>query len=152
MKKLLLIITLFIGAFSISNAQEYRNGIGIRGVGIGGGGITFKHFYSASKALEFHAYGSGDFRALSILHEWHWDLNSAGLQWFAGVGGTIYSFRDGKRYNSYRGNSIAACGIIGLDYKFQGAPIGLQLDYKPTLAYGPGFIYDEVALSVRFTF
>ena len=155
MKKLLLLTTLFIGAYSVTNAQEYKNGIGLRGLGVGGGGlgITFKHFYSDSKALEFHGYGNGNFGALSILHEWHWDLNSPGFQWFAGLGGTVYSIRNGNKYNNYRGTSIAASGIIGLDYKFQSAPIGLQLDYKPTLAFGNlGFIGDEVALSLRFTF
>jgi len=44
-------------------------------------------------------------------------------------------------------------GVVGIDYKFDNAPINLSLDWKPELDIAPAinFIPDAFALSVRFT-
>ena len=50
--------------------------------------------------------------------------------------------------------SLGLNGVLGLDYKFKGAPINLSLDWIPTLRLTPDtdFYSGDIGLGVRFTF
>ena len=93
-----------------------------------------------------------DYIRLTGLYEVYNPINgAAGLSWYYGGGATIGSIKakgfDGDVY-------LGANGVLGLDYKFNGAPINLSLDWIPTLQLTPStnFYSGDVGLGVRFTF
>jgi hypothetical protein len=165
MKKLtLLLLTIgFIGlAQQETKAQalgsNYQNAIGGR-FGVANG-ITFKHFMNDKNALDFilnfrarkNHYSS--FRLVG-LYEIHAPItNATGLQWYYGIGGGIgsYTYKD----NSHRDSDVylSVDGVLGLDYKFNGAPINIALDWKPSFDISPsqGLDFEGVGLSIRFAF
>ena len=134
---------------------QYKNALGVR---LGDAyGVTFKTFLQSNKALDFilniknkDSYSS--FR-LTGLYEVHNPINGApGLRWYYGGGGTIgsYNYKRSDENDVY----LSADGVLGLDYKFNGAPINLSLDWKPALVLAPVTEFDArgVGLSVRITF
>ena len=165
MKKLLLLL-LMIGGFGLfqqeAKAQalgtDYRNAIGGR-FGIANG-ITFKHFMNNNNALDFivnfrskkNVYST--FRVIG-LYEVHLPINNApGLKWYYGGGGGIgvYDYKgDGNNDSEV---AVSLDGVLGLDYKFNGAPINVSLDWKPALDITPdtGFDAEGFGLSIRFAF
>ncbi|WP_165953178.1 hypothetical protein [Pedobacter changchengzhani] len=158
MKKLLLTIfgcvaLLTIGATNV-NAQNYKNAIGGRFGNANG--ITFKTGLNKGAMLElvgnFRSTKGIDYLRLTGLYEVYNPINgAAGLTWYYGGGGTIGSYKvkelDGDVY-------LGLNGVLGLDYKFKGAPINLSLDWIPTLQLTPdaSFYSGDVGLGVRFTF
>lgn len=163
MKKLLLLL-LMVGGFGLfqqeAKAQalgtDYRNAIGGR-FGIANG-ITFKHFMNNNNALDFivnfrskkNEYST--FRVIG-LYEVHLPINNApGLKWYYGGGGGIGVY-DNKR-NDDSEVAVSLDGVLGLDYKFNGAPINVSLDWKPALDLTPdtGFDAEGFGLSIRFAF
>src|SRR5690606_14571256 len=146
MKKLLLLLVL-IGGFGLFNQEakaqalgnDYGNAIGGR-FGIANG-ITFKHFLNNDKAMDFivnfrskkHEYST--FRLIA-LYEVHLPINNApGLRWFYGGGGGIGVYDD-KRHD-HSDVALSLDGVLGLDYKFNGAPINVSLDWKPAIELTP---------------
>jgi hypothetical protein len=168
MKKILI---LFLVLFALkSNAQQYNTGIGLR---LGGfnNGITLKHFTGTTTALEgIASFGRGSFRVTGLFEK-HTEFPTApGLSWYYGAGAHIgfftneYGYSYFRYYNNrknfvfvnddYRDNTVAigADFILGLEYKFQNAPVNIGLDVKPFVDIIPGFFgYWEAALSFRFT-
>ncbi len=158
MKKLLFTILAGVALFTMSadvaNAQSYKNAIGGRFGSANG--ISFKTGLSKNAMLElignFRSSKNTDYLRLTALYEVYNPINgAAGLTWYYGAGGTIGSYKykdeDGKVY-------LGANGVLGLDYKFNGAPINLSLDWIPTLRLTPDtdFYSGDVGLGVRFTF
>ena len=49
---------------------------------------------------------------------------------------------------------IGVDGVLGLDYKFNGAPINISLDWQPSFEFGDnrGFVGSWGGLGIRFTF
>ena len=158
MKKLLFTLIAAAAFLTVNldtaNAQDYKNAIGAR---IGSAnGISFKTGLNKNAMLElignFRSSKNTDYLRLTALYEVYNPINGApGLTWYYGGGGTIGSYKvdgyDGKVY-------LGANGVLGLDYKFKGAPINLSLDWIPTLQLTPDtdFYSGDVSLGVRFTF
>lgn len=130
------------------------------------GAITVKHFIKNKEALEGLAYfWSHGFR-ITGLYEFHGPINGApGLKWYAGPGAHIGAWnarwRDEYRdyYNrQYSRTYVGIDGVLGLDYKINGAPINLSLDWQPSfnLGNGPGEYYGFYSgfggLGIRYTF
>lgn len=169
MKKIVTMIVFVAATFTMS-AQEYKTGIGFRLDGFNSG-ITIKHFTGSTTALE-GIVGFGR-HALTItgLYEKHQNFpNAEGLSWFYGGGAhvgfypTDYSYGYYRYYNNknkvyyYNDNyynstfSLGADFILGLEYKFQNAPITIGLDAKPFVDIVPGFFgYFTGGFSFRFT-
>lgn len=165
MKKLtLLLLTIGFIGFSQQEVKaqalgtSYQNAIGGR-FGVANG-ITFKHFMNDRDALDFilnfrarrNHYSS--FRLVG-LYEIHAPIrNAAGLRWYYGIGGGIgsYTYKD----DSHRDSDVylSVDGVLGLDYKFNGAPINIALDWKPSFDISPnqGLDFEGVGLSIRFAF
>ena len=158
MKKQLFKITAIFALFTIftltANAQDYKNAIGGR-FGTANG-ISFKTALKKNAMLElignFRSNNSYDYVRITGLYEVYNPINGAeGLTWFYGGGATIGSVKakgfDGQLY-------LGANGVLGLDYKFNGAPINLSLDWIPTLQLTPNtnFYSGDVGLGIRFTF
>lgn len=164
MKKLFLLL-ITVGFLSISSQEakaqalgnDYRNAIGGR-FGVANG-ITFKHFVNSSDALDFivnfrskkNQYST--FRLIG-LYERHLPINNApGLRWYYG-GGAGIGVWDYKHDNHDSEIALSIDGVLGLDYKFNGAPINASLDWKPALEVTPdtGFDAEGFGLSIRFAF
>ena len=165
MKKILLVLALFLGKEMA--AQPYNTGIGLRLGGINSG-LTLKHFVNDNTALE-GIIGFG-YRSFTVtgLYEKHFPVDNApGLHWLVGGGAHIGFFRYGGSYYVYKkhnkvlyvdndGPSRTIGGldfILGLDYKFNGAPVNVSLDLKPFVDFFefPTGYFDG-GLSVRFVF
>lgn len=138
----------FLLSFLITDAQIYKNGIGIRlsnTTPIIQSGITYKHFFNHTNALEgifSLAAGTG----ICGLYEIHQPVVFENLELFAGVGGYV-----GFNHNV---SSIGGAGILGADYKFQAIPLNISLDWKPEMNLTPRVYFEPeaVAFSARFTF
>lgn len=147
------------GLVDESKAQTYATGVGLR-AGVSNG-LTVKHFIQSDVALEGIIHSRWRGLILTGLYEVHENIREVrGLRWFYGGGAHLGSWNSGNipppwADSNYRGSTIVGIdGIIGLDFKFEDAPINLSLDYKPAfnIINGGGFWGDELALSIRFTF
>ncbi|WP_316817835.1 hypothetical protein [Pedobacter nyackensis] len=158
MKKLLFTLIAVTALFTMSatnaNAQDYKNAIGGR-FGAANG-VSFKTQLNKGAMLElignFRSNHGATYAKITALYEVYNPIGGAeGLNWFYGGGGSVGSYKvkgfDGDVY-------LAANGILGLDYKFNGAPINLSLDWMPALELTPdtGFWGGDIGLGVRFTF
>ena len=155
MKKLLLtfIITatvIFANAQSKStNSSTYQTALGVKVWD--GGGISFKHFLTDHNALELIGYFWKQGVRITGLYEIHGPISGAtGLQWYIGPGAHIGFYN--TKYGD--GSFIGIDGVIGLDYKFHGAPINISLDWQPSIEFGDnrGFVGSWGGLGIRYTF
>ncbi|HMO32543.1 MAG TPA: hypothetical protein PKE63_08255 [Lacibacter sp.] len=122
-----------------------------------GAGVTVKHFVKNNAALEGIGYFWRNGMRITGLYEFHGDINGApGLKWYAGPGIHLSAWNDRWR-NSFPvrrgGSSFGIDGVLGLDYKFKGAPLNMSLDWQPSF----DFTYDEFGgnwggFSLRYTF
>lgn len=150
-----LMLALSAGAQAQSMGSHYKTALGVK---FWPGGITLKHFIADDKALEGIAYFWNHGFRFTGLYEIHGDINGApGLKWYVGPGAHIGVYND---YWVYRGHyyedgamSFGIDGVLGLDYKINGAPINLSLDFQPSFellnhAYFSGW----GGLGIRYTF
>lgn len=156
MRKVLLFTALAIGFHSAkaqsssTNSTSYKTALGVKLWD--GAGISLKHFVQPNKAAEFIGYFWRRGFRLTGLYEIHGDINGTdGLKWYIGPGAHI------GFYNSKYGDDGAIVGIdgvIGLDYKFSGAPINVSLDWQPSFEFGEdlGFTGGWGGLGIRYTF
>ncbi|MFI5205089.1 MAG: hypothetical protein ACHQF2_11390 [Flavobacteriales bacterium] len=152
---------------NIATAQTYNTGIGIR-LGGQSSGITFRHFTNGDGAIEgIVSLGHKSFIVTGLYEKFKPINNAPGLQWFYGGGLHIGFFSYGGHYNRYKdhghyyyveeeGGTAVVPGvdfIIGLDYKFDNAPINIGLDLKPFIDFDNGLRgYWDGAFSFRFVF
>lgn len=132
-----------------ATGYDYRTALGVKVWD--GGGISLKHFFNERNAGELIGYfWSHGFR-LTGLYEIHGDINgAAGLKWYIGPGAHIGFYND--KYGG--GSFVGIDGVIGLDYKFNSAPINLSLDWQPSIEFGDGrgFVGSWGGLGIRYTF
>ena len=157
MRKFILTSIIALAFISISSAQDYKTGIGLR-AGYPAG-LTVKHFISNKAALEGILATQWRGFVVTGLFEAHKRLADVdNLNWFYGFGAHI-GFWNGN-YHSYwmePGASytvVGIDGILGLEYSFKDIPINLSLDWKPAfnLTGYTGFWGDGGALSIRYIF
>ncbi len=160
--KFLLVVTL-ISFTTILSAQVngYKTGIGLRGGFTSG--LTIKHFVTKTAAIEGIIGTRYNGVSLTGLYEWHTGraLEASGLAFEYGFGaragfynGKYYQERNSNFYYSDRNYSvISLVGIVGLEYKFKGAPITLGFDVLPyiDLSY-QGNNYFDGSVALRYTF
>ncbi len=145
-------LTLFIlSIFTVQHAaaqSSYQTALGVKVWD--GGGISLKHFVSGKNALEGIGYFWRQGFRLTGLYEIHGPINNAGgLQWYIGPGAHVGFYND--RYGN--GSFIGIDGVLGLDYKFNGAPINISLDWQPSFEFGDarGFVGNWGGLGIRYT-
>ncbi len=160
MKRLSALTLLVLGTFMYSQAQvntgpDYKTALGVK---VYPGALTIKHFIKPNAALEGLGYLSSDGFRLTGLYEFHDNLGQvAGLKWYVGGGGHLGIWSDSwkNRYPTREnGMAIGVDGILGIDYKIQGAPLNLSFDWQPSFNL-IGYNYFEGGwggLSVRYTF
>jgi len=163
MKKYIFFIAL-IATVSISRAQnistpsmgyDYKTAIGLK---YWPGALTAKTFVAPNRSVEglvsVFTYG---FRVTG-LYEFNNDVTGVqGLKWYAGpgvhIGGWNKKWQD-KYPDRKAGVAIGIDGVLGLDYKFNGIPINVSLDWQPSFTF-VGYNYFEGAwggLAVRYAF
>ena len=157
MRKLLLLCLtagLLLIAQTSANAQSYENAIGVR---IGPyNGVNFKTFLNTNKALDLNLSfrNNNNFKRIFLtgLYEVHNPINGApGLLWYYGGGGSVGSYKN----DDFEGDLfLSADGVLGLDYKIDGAPLNLAIDWRPRLELTPNtnFGTGDVGLAIRLTF
>ena len=155
MRKVVAFVIL-ISMASLSQAQSksaqgssYRTALGVKVWD--GAGISFKHFVSGNNAIELIGYFWSQGARITGLYEIHGPISGAsGLQWYIGPGAHI------GFYNTKFGDGAFAGidGVLGLDYKFNGAPINISLDWQPSFEFGEGrgFYGSWGGLGIRYTF
>lgn len=154
------IVAIFaVAILAISNqadAQTYSTGVGLR-AGVTNG-LTVKQFISYDAAIEGILHSRWKGLVVTALYEKHKDIREfQGLNWFYGGGAHLGTWgrKSNPPFDEDRDYTVFGIdGIIGLDYKFEDAPVNLSLDYKPAfnLTDNVGWWGDEIALSIRFTF
>ncbi len=154
----LCVIVLLIAATSVSaqkrtnynTSESYQTALGVK---FYPGAITIKHFINDNTALEGLGYFWERGGRITGLYEIHGNINDvAGLKWYIGPGAHLGFYN--TKYGG--GTSIGVDGVLGLDYKFQGAPINLSLDWQPSFEfgnnYGNGFSGNWGGFAIRYTF
>ena len=153
----------FLLASGTASAQNetstYKTALGVKIWG-DGGGISLKSFVYNNNALEGIGYFWRDGFRLTGLYEFHFDFDGApGLKWYVGPGAHIGFYNNGPYYDSNGNPSnsrsyVGIDGVLGLDYKFTGAPINLSLDWQPSFEFGTnrGFVGNWGGLGIRYTF
>ncbi len=158
MRKLVLstVVVLLLSTLSASAQTQYNSSSSYTtalGLKYYPGGITIKHFINSNTALEGLLYFWSPGVRVTGLYEIHGDIGDVeGLKWYIGPGAHL-----GFYNNDYGGGiSIGLDGVLGLDYKFEGAPINLSLDWQPSLefssTYKSGFIGNWGGLGIRYAF
>ena len=151
-------VSLFIVITSAAQSKSakgssYKTALGVKVWD--GGGITFKHFFSPNKAGELIGYFWNRGVRFTGLYEIHGDIKDAqGLKWYIGPGAHIgiYDYYKGNKHID--GTYIGIDGVLGLDYKFRGAPINMSIDWQPSFEFGDfvGFVGNWGGLGIRYTF
>ncbi|HXB92935.1 MAG TPA: hypothetical protein VNU72_11625 [Puia sp.] len=137
-----------------SMGSSYETAVGVK---FYPGALSVKHFTSDNVALEgllnFWDHG---FR-LTGLYEIHGDVGGApGLKWYVGPGAHIGRY-NGTSYHDYYYSdgdvSLGVDGVLGLDYKINGAPIDLSIDIQPSFELLNHAYFDVWGgLGIRYTF
>ena len=144
MKSILIILGLF---FLISTNVNAQQAVGIRGLYVVGGSLTYKVFVHNRAAVEVIGsfYQKRDFD-VAVLYEWHrYFGDSHNFSYYYGLGG----------HTNLRVSTLAAVGVLGLDYHFSNIPLNLSLDWIPTilrLKRGDDYWFDGGGLAIRYMF
>jgi len=173
MKKVLLIgMLLTVALGSQLNAQDYKTAIGGR---LGPSyGFTIKHFFSEKFAFEglvtSRYFGRAGLAGLGHwsstpgvnvtgLVQWHFPIgNIEGFKWFIGGGahiGVWGGYNTHPYFSTDRAYFLVGLDAVGgIEYTFSNIPLTLQVDIKPSFNFFEylGILYDEVAISARYTF
>jgi hypothetical protein len=132
-----------------SNGSSYRTALGVKVWD--GAGITLKHFFTPTNAGELIGYFWNEGARFTGLYEIHGPINgAAGLKWYIGPGVHVGFYNTKWGDGSFAGID----GVLGLDYKFRGAPINMSLDWQPSFEFGDnrGFVGSWGGLGIRYTF
>ncbi|MBL0233561.1 MAG: hypothetical protein IPQ08_07840 [Chitinophagaceae bacterium] len=153
MRKILFISVFFISALTSHSQKKggssYTTALGVKVWD--GGGISLKHFFTQNNAGELIGYFWNQGIRLTGLYEIHGDISgTSGLKWYIGPGAHIGFYNTKYGDNSF----IGVDGVLGLDYKFPGAPINMSLDWQPSFEFGDGrgFNGSWGGLGIRYTF
>jgi hypothetical protein len=140
-----------------ANSSSYKSALGVKVWD--GGGISYKHFFNSQNAGELIAYFWRHGMRVTGLFEIHGNITGAtGLRWYIGPGAHIGFYDRGYVHRGYyypdRRSLIGIDGVLGLDYKFKGAPINMSLDWQPAFEFGDyaGFYGNWGGLGIRYTF
>ena len=137
---------------SSSAGYAYKTALGVKVWD--GAGISLKLFTNnkPSNAAEFIGYFYRDGVRLTGLYEIHNNISGApGLRWYVGPGAHIGFY---NHYHSNAGTFVGIDGVLGLDYKFDTAPINISLDWQPAFEFGDGIGFNGSwgGLGIRYTF
>lgn len=141
------------GQSKSTNSSSYNTALGVK---FYPGGITLKHFFNGTNnAGELIGYFWNRGFRITGLYEIHGNFNGApGLRWYVGPGAHIGFYDYYTRNNHIDGTYFGIDGVLGLDYKFKGAPINMSIDWQPSFEFADdlGFYGAWGGLGIRYTF
>ncbi len=146
---LCLVLLALGGLCSRLSAQDYKVAVGIRFSTADptiSNAVSIKYFMDETNALE-GLVSFGNRFGLGGLYERHQLIGGTpAFTWFWGLGGYV-GWQNSQTF-------LGPMGAIGLDYKFQNAPVNLSIDWKPELDFIPSinFVPDAFGVTVRYTF
>lgn len=159
-RKIALIVAFVIGCIFAAQAQNYNSAIGLRlGVPLS---ISYKHFLNENGAIEvfggFRSYSGYGWFNVGGLYQYHKPIPDLdGLSWYFGGGAAAFFWNYDNNFafgdNDDSSFSLGLLGNLGLDYKFENAPINLSVDWVPIFfvnGYGSGFGGGYGAFAVRY--
>ena len=159
MRKLLLASFILLGVIASNgqskstNSSSYNTALGVK---FYPGGITLKHFFNGTNnAGELIGYFWNRGFRITGLYEIHGNFSDAsGLKWYIGPGAHIGFYDYYNRNNHIDGTYFGVDGVLGLDYKFNGAPINMSVDWQPSFEFGDfvGFYGSWGGVAIRYTF
>ena len=130
-------------------SQSYKTALGVK---FYPGAVSLKHFVKPNAAIEGLGYFWNRGSRITGLYEFHGDINgAAGLKWYVGPGAHIGFYN--TKYGG--GSSFGVDGVLGLDYKFKGAPINMSVDWQPSFEFNgayDGFSGNWGGLAIRYVF
>ncbi len=146
MKKFL-VIAFIGGMFFLNTEKAQAQEVGVRFGQVVGGNVGVDAMFALGEFNRIHAdvsFGNG------VGVEALWDflyrpLGGEAFNWYVGVGPSLlidYPF------------FLGVSGEVGLDYHFNGAPIAIGVDWRPTfwIIENTDFSADGFGLNVRFVF
>ena len=144
MKKIILSTLMLIGITFTTQAQE----VGIRFGDVLGNDVAIDGMFSSGQYSRLHADVS--FGKNAVGAELLWDflykpVGSSDFKWYVGVGPSALIGNDFW---------LGASGEVGIEYHFDGAPIAIGLDWRPTLwiVKDTEFRSGGFGLNVRYVF
>jgi len=159
MRKLFLASLILLGSIVSNGQSKSANGSSYNtalGVKFYPGGITLKHFFNGTNnAGELIGYFWNRGFRITGLYEIHGNFNGApGLRWYVGPGAHIGFYDYYDRNYHIDGTYFGVDGVLGLDYKFNGAPINMSIDWQPSFEFGDyvGFYGSWGGIAIRYTF
>lgn len=156
MRKVIFTLALAFACTAAAYSQDYNSAIGLRlGYPVS---LSYKTFISDQGAIEafvgFRNYTGYGWFNLGATYQHHWPISGVdGLSWFAGGGLSVFFWNYDNGFVGDGNTSVGILGALGLDYKFDSAPINISLDWLPIFfvnGYGSGFGGGYGALSVRY--
>jgi hypothetical protein len=162
MKKVIVSAVLIVGAVLSSQAQDIsKNSIGLRlGDNDGfGAEISYQRRLTPINRLEFDLgwRNSDEVDAIKLagMYQWIWNIDK-GLNWYAGAGGGIGSWRYSNEGESNNGTFVFISGNLGIEYQFD-FPLQLTLDVRPEIYLLSGDYREtnfgpDLALGIRYRF
>ena len=147
MMKKVLVVLFLVGVFFFTSENAQAQEVGVRFGQVVGGNVGIDAMFSAGKFSRIHAdvsFGNG------VGVEALWDflyrpLGGEAFNWYVGVGPSLL-INDPF--------FLGVSGEVGLDYHFNGAPIAIGVDWRPTLwiIETTNFSADGFGLNVRYVF
>ncbi|MEP5613862.1 MAG: hypothetical protein ABJP45_16545 [Cyclobacteriaceae bacterium] len=146
-------------AQTLNNGTSYKTAVGVRGGGTSG--LTVKHFTNSTRAIEgILGFYPNAFSATFLVEKYTQAFDAAGLNWYYGIGGHIATQSDVVKGDGlYRRETsdfgLGIDGIFGIEYKIDGVPIAMSLDFKPFFEVatdGDAFIGLDPGLGIKVTF
>jgi hypothetical protein len=158
MRKTLFLVPVLVCFFTVrsfaqAEGQSYTNAVGIKFFPTA---VSFKHFLDDNSALEGLAtFWDNGFR-ITGLYELHGDISSdiPGFRWYVGPGAHIGAYNGTNFHGHYYSNgelSLGIDGIVGVEYKFAGAPIAVSADLQPYLEFNHPYVGLWGGIGVKYT-
>lgn len=164
MKKLFTFLSVTALLFTLSiadvKAQNYKTGLGL-GIDFGDGatavGPSVRHHFSRNSALQGEVLFGGNTTIIQAFLQYNAPIKGAkGLDWYVGGGPKIQIYDRNRYFFNDNYTAFYLVPMVGLDYKFDGAPLALAFDWRPSIYVGDNpFLGTEAGrfgLAFRYTF
>jgi hypothetical protein len=152
MRTVLLAISLFVSVASFAQEEstiQYNTAIGVK---ISGGvALSFKKFVKPTHAIEAQGMWFNEGVRFTALYEFHQPTSIAGLSWYVGPGAHVGFWKKSSRVEYNSRADVGIDGVLGLDYKFNGIPLNISLDWQPGYSFlGAGLQPQFGGVGIRY--